>query len=270
MSEFIPTGAATVVAMIGNPMGHAKMPSLLNRWFADEEMNALMAPIDLDEQAVPSFFTTIRGWRNCPGFILTAPHKQQAVQLVDTISDRAKLLNAVNIVVRNSEGRLHGDNLDGQGFVSGLLNCGFDPKDKKVALFGAGAGGAAIALALIEKDARSISLTDLNQVHADALATQLSDLSACTVSSRVPGNLAEFDLIINATTVGVEGNGQVCSLETVDPQSMVADIVAGNIYTPWLDLARLKGCPTMTGVEMARGQFQLMIEAFSLVSEERS
>ncbi len=267
MPEFIPTGAATVVAMIGNPMAHAKMPSLLNRWFAEAQMNGLMAPIDLDEQAVPSFFVTMRGWLNCPGFILTAPHKQQAVSLVDTISDRAKFLNAVNIVVRSSGGQLHGDNLDGQGFVSGLINCGFDPQGKNVALFGAGAGGAAIALALIEKGVSQISLTDLDQEHADRLSTELSDLSDCSVRSKIPETLTEFDLIINATTVGVRGAGTVCSLATAHPNAMISDIVAGDDPTPWLLEAQEKGCQTMTGVEMARGQFQLMIAALGLAEK---
>ncbi len=267
MSAFIPTGAATVVAMIGNPMAHAKMPALLNGWFADEGMNALMAPIDLDEQTVPSFFETIRGWNNCPGFILTAPHKQQAVNLVDTISDRAKFLNAVNIVLRSAGGQLHGDNLDGQGFVSGLVDCGFSPQGKSVALFGAGAGGAAIALALIEQGVSNMSLTDLNQEQADLLSAKLSDLSDCNVRSKIPVKLTEFDLIINATTVGVGGTGAVCSLASVHPDAMISDIVAGGEPTPWLAEAKEKGCRTMTGVEMARGQFQLMVGALGLAEK---
>ena len=54
--------------------------------------------------------------QNVDGVIVTVPHKTAIVDLCDSVSEAARLVGAVNVVTRSSDGKLHGEILDGEGF----------------------------------------------------------------------------------------------------------------------------------------------------------
>ena len=260
MSDFAPTAAASLVVMIGQPIAQAFLPARFNARFRDEGLNALMAPIDLAPERLPDFFASLRGWSNCRGCVVTAPHKQAVASLVDILSPRAALLGAVNLVVRAGDGTLEGDNVDGAGFVAALLGNAFDIEGAHAIVFGCGGAGSSIALALAENGAAALRLVDRESDRAARLAELVSGQGHARPDTGVPEWLDGFDLVINASAAGLGGQGMVFPLDTLVPGSLVADVVTDPVITPWLEAAKARGCRVQTGPEMAAGQFGLIAE----------
>src|SRR3972149_7753686 len=89
-----------VYPMIGHPIAQVKSPATFNHYFEEQRMDAVMIPVDVHPAEVAHFFSFLRGWRNCPGCIVTIPHKQESFRLVDELSPRARDLTAVNVIRR--------------------------------------------------------------------------------------------------------------------------------------------------------------------------
>ena len=76
----------------------------------------------------------LRGVLTFGGLIATVPHKTAMLELCDEVTPAARLVGAVNVVRRHSDGRLSGDILDGAGFVAGLRKNGIEPRGQRVFL----------------------------------------------------------------------------------------------------------------------------------------
>ena len=110
------SGFTQVVAVIGHPITQVKSPENFNRYFADQQIDSVMIPVDIAPEAVADFLQALRGWHNMSGVLVTVPHKQRAAALVDELTPRAQHLNAINVIRKLADGRLQGDMLDGVGF----------------------------------------------------------------------------------------------------------------------------------------------------------
>lgn len=266
-SSNTPTSAAITVAMIGSPVAHTHLPTAFNRWFSGKGLDAIMVPVDLEAARLADFLNTLRGWKNCRGCVVTAPHKQAVADHVDQKSDMAQTLGTVNLVVRNDDGSLSGDNLDGAGFVRALHAKSFRTSNTDAALFGCGGAGASIALALAEAGASRLQLVDKESDRASLLASKLEQYSGLSVEVGAPESLAGFELVINATAVGLDGQSRVFPTDTFNPDSTIADVLATSTPTPWLSDASARGCKIQTGADMAEGQFELIADRFGWAGE---
>ena len=196
------------------------------------------------------------GWL---GFNCSIPHKVAIVEYLDDLAPSAEIIGAVNTVVIR-DGRLTGENTDGQGFVESLRSV-TDPADKKVVIFGA--GGAARAIAVESALAGASEITIVNRT-----ASKGEELAAL-VDSRTPAD-ARFtpwtthfaipegsDIVINATSIGFHPNeDQTLDVDfsTFRPRMVVADVVANPPMTRWLTAAEGAGCIPLTGLGMLVNQ----------------
>ncbi len=262
------------MAMIGAPIAHAHLPGRFNAWFREAGVDAMMVPLAVTPERVDLFFNALRGWENCCGVVVTAPHKQAAARAADRLSERAARLGAANVLTRSAEGQLVGDNLDGAGFVHGLSSAGRSPSGARVILLGCGGAGAAIALALAEGGAGDIVLSDVDGMRAERLGAMLSDAgyAASGVVSQADVVLADqwrgADLAINATPLGSDGVSSPLPPNVLDacrPGALIADVIARPAATPWLKAAQARGLPTLGGAAMAEGQFDLIARAMGFV-----
>lgn len=265
-----PSGRTLVYPMIGHPIAQVKSPAEFNRFFRDRGIDSVMIPVDVTPHEVLRFFSFLRGWRNCPGCIVTVPHKQGAAGQADALSPRARDLGAVNVLRRTEQGRLIGDMVDGLGFVAALRRNGFEVQGRRAVVFGAGGAGSAIAYSLAES-----GLTELVVIETDAGRRRtLLDLIASrypkVALSRSLASLGGFDLAVNATTVGMNGDLDTpFPLDTLQAGTFVADVVTDPEITPWLAGARERGCRIQTGYEMMLGQFTLMGRHLGIVFDEK-
>ncbi|RJR32233.1 MAG: shikimate dehydrogenase [Desulfobacteraceae bacterium] len=245
--------------MIGHPIAQVKSPATFNRFFKERGMDAVMIPVDVDPGEVAHFFSFMRGWRNCPGCIVTMPHKQESCRLADELTARARDLSAVNVVRRTEEGKLVGDMVDGLGFIEALRRNGFDLNGKRAVIFGAGGAGSAIAYSAALEGAAELALVDIDISRQGRLADLIgSRFPSVKTSTRVV-SLAGFDLAVNAAPLGMNGDSQTpFPLDTLQSSTLVADVVTEPDMTPWLKEAEKRGCRVQTGYEMTLGQFAIM------------
>ena len=265
LAESLPmpiSGATRIVLMIGSPIAQVRSPVLFNRVFAQRGEDArAVVPLEVRWPDLAAFVSLLRGAGNCDGAILTIPHKEAAFALVDSVSDRAAALEAVNVVRREPDGRLVGDMVDGVGFWTAADAAGFSAAGKTLVLGGAGAAGTAIAHAFAERGGRAIAVLESEPGRIERLAGKLQ-ANGCRVGALSEEDWREADAAVNATPVGMAYSpGSLFSpvqLALLPANGLVGDAITDPPETDLLRAARGRGLTTVDGHAMAAGQFSAM------------
>lgn len=266
MSALVPSGRTRVLSIIGHPVAQVRSPDAVNRELARRGIDAVMIAVDVAPESLAGFFGFLRSWQNAAGTVITVPHKIAAVAHLDSMSERARLLGAVNMVRRAASGQLHGDMVDGDGFMAAMAGGGVSAKGKTVAIFGAGAVGRALSLAFARGGAARIMLHEPDAARADAFMDFARDADmACRVSLDAARCYGEADIAINASPCGMKASDPL----PFDPACLarsahVADVVTEPDLTPLLLAARERGLTIQTGRAMAEAQRDIQIAFFGL------
>ena len=133
-------------------------------------------------------------------------------------------------------------------------------------LIGAGGAGSAIADALAEAGARTLTIFDRHEDKADVLARRVAQFHPKCVARAGRATVKGIDLLINASPTGMAaGDGLPVALESFGNELFVADIIPRSEPTPLLALARQCGCRTMAGPAMVAGQAEAILRFFGMV-----
>ncbi|MFC3607223.1 shikimate dehydrogenase family protein [Stutzerimonas tarimensis] len=251
-------GSTELVAIVGSPIAQVKSPENFNAWFGQQNQDRAMIAIDLAPDALEEFIATLRGWRNLRGCVVTVPYKQQLAEWLEHLSPRAAALHSVNVIRREADGSLSGDNVDGEGFIKAAARQGFVPGGRTALVIGSGGVGSAIAYSMAEAGIAQLTVVDASRQRADSLAGILrDDFPGLSISTHYE-TLAGFDLVVNASPVGMGDSEELplppAQLDTLSPATLVADVVTRPEITPLLAAARRRGCRIQTGAEMAIAQ----------------
>ena len=150
------TGRTGMYCLIGSPVGHSGSPAMQNYSFEktglDNVYLAYDVPLEKTEEAVNALKVL-----GCKGFNITMPCKTKVAELVDELSDAAKLIGACNTVIIE-DGKLYGHNTDGMGFLRNLRENGVDVKGKRMTILGAGGAATAIQVQAALDGAAKISI----------------------------------------------------------------------------------------------------------------
>ena len=196
------------------------------------------------------------GWL---GFNCSIPHKVAILEYLDALAPSAEIIGAVNTVVIK-DGKLTGENTDGQGFVESLRSV-TNPVGKTVVVFGAGGAARAIAVESALAGAADITIVNRTPDKGQELAT-LVDTRTPATARYLPWT-AHFaipegtDIAINATSIGFYPNeDQTLDVDfaTLRPRMVVADVVANPPMTRWLTAAEGAGSVPLTGLGMLVNQ----------------
>ncbi len=260
------TAAARVAFMIGHPIAHAVMPERFNAWALAGGHDVVMTPLNLSAPSVADFLALLRGAENALGAVVTAPHKHAVLGAMDRLSDDARIVGAVNVVIRGADGALIGDNTDGAGFVVAMADHGVTPKGARGLVFGCGGAGASIAARLVAGGAH-VDLVDTDTAKARDLADQLSPLTQGRAQQVArPSTVSGYDLVVNASSVGLDGVSMVHELGGLSPGTLVGDVVTQPAVTAFLKTAEDRGGVIQTGAEMAGAQLPLVLSRFGLTA----
>ncbi len=196
------------------------------------------------------------GWL---GFNCSIPHKVAILEHLDELAPSAEIIGAVNCVVIR-DGRLIGENTDGQGFVASLRQVA-DPAGQHVVVLGAGGAARAIAVETALAGALSITVVNRTPERGQALA-DLVDTRTPAAGRYLPWTPALHiphgtGVLINATSIGFHPDED--ETPDVDPNSLqagtvVADVVANPPRTRFLAAAEAQGCITLDGLGMLVNQ----------------
>jgi 3-dehydroquinate dehydratase / shikimate dehydrogenase len=240
------TGASTkLYGVLGKPLGHSLSPAIHNSAFAARGIDALYLPLeatDIDD------FIAFQSAVPLEGVSVTIPYKEDVRRCLQSLSDEADKIGAVNTLIRKGNG-WHGENTDVDGFLR--------PLQKRMNLSGLravilGAGGAARAIICgLASQGASISLVNRNSNKARHLAKTFN----VDFADRDQLHSLRWDLLVNATPVGMFPN--------VDESPVPADCLTGEwvydlVYNPretrLLKEAAARGIRTISGEEMFLAQ----------------
>jgi shikimate dehydrogenase len=258
-------GTTLLYPVLGSPIAQVKAPMLYNALFARTGLDAAVVPIEIAPEDYPVVLKALFRAKNVPGAFVTIPHKPATAALVDDCSDAVRIAGACNAVVRRADGTLYGDLFDGVGFVRAARRHGFAASGAHCLVVGAGGAGAAIAAALAEAGATAVRLFDTRAAHAEALAAHLRAHFPRTDVHAGPALLAGFDLVVNATPLGMEASDRLpVDTTQITPQMVIGEIVMKREITPLLEAARARGCRYVLGREMLQEQMSLYLDFFGL------
>lgn len=224
--------------VFGNPIKHSRSP-FIHQSFAKvtkQNLNYQTQLADLDgfANAITEFIA-----QGGKGANVTVPFKEQALTLADELSDRARLAGAVNTLTFK-EGKIYGDNTDGEGLVQDLLRNTVQLEDSRILLLGAGGAAKGVILPLLAQNPKSITIANRTISKAEKLIEQFNNgkLTACGFEQTAE---QEFDIIINATSASLSGKLPAISTSIIQCNTVCYDMVYGKSLTPFLAWAQLQG-----------------------------
>lgn len=255
-------GATRLIPIFGDPIAQVKAPAGLTAEFALRGRSTMVVPFHVTPDHFDSVVASLGSIQNVDGFIATIPHKFAACASCATLSPRAEFLGVANVVRRNGDGSWHGDMLDGLGYVRGLAAAGCDVRGRRALLVGAGGAGSAIALSLLDSGVKELAVHDSDAAKRDALIARLANAHAGKVSTGSASPIG-FDLVINATPRGMRPDDPLpIEADRIEQTCFVGDVITVPEITPLLQVARAKGCGTLTGVGMFESSIALMADFF--------
>ena len=260
-------GYTRLAAVVANPIKHSISPFIHNTAFEATATNGVYVAWEIETSDLEQTIRNIRRYQMF-GINLSMPYKEEVIPYLDELSDEARLIGAVNTVV-NHDGILIGYNTDGKGFFKSLPS--FTITGKKMTLLGAGGAAKSILAQAILDGANQISVfvressMEKTKSYLDRLEEQTGfkvDLYALEDVSELQARIVESDLLVNATSVGMDGQSSPVPESIVLPETLlVADIIYKPFETPFLKWARSQGNPAVNGLGMLLYQ---AAEAFQL------
>jgi shikimate dehydrogenase len=251
------SGETRIHLIVGDPIAQAKSPAGLTRVFAERSADAVCVPMQVPAADFDAFMTAARRVLNIDGIVVTVPHKFAAARHCETLSERARLLGAVNVMRREADGRWAGDMTDGVALVAALRASGFAAQGRRALVVGAGGAGSAVALALVEAGAR-VDVCDLDAPRRDDLVQRLATRGTAGAGSSDPRG---FDLVVNATPMGMAAADPLpVDADKIAPEAYVADLITKPVITPLLAAARRRGARIVTGDDMFRPQADILAD----------
>jgi shikimate dehydrogenase len=245
--QFIP-----LAGVIGAPVAHSRSPALHGYWLRKYGIRGHYVPLEVAQSTLEEVLRAMPHM----GFVganVTIPHKETALRLADTLSDRAALIGAANTLIFRPDGKIHADNTDGYGFLENLRQGapGWRADAGACAVLGAGGAARAVVASLIEAGAEEIRLTNRTRNRAEALRAEFG--TKVTVVDWVQaGNAIEgAATVVNTTSLGMTGKGEFrVPLDGLSPDAVVTDLVYTPLDTTLLIRARETGCRTVDGLGM--------------------
>ena len=260
-------GYTRLAAVVANPIKHSISPFIHNSAFEATNTNGVYLAWEVDAAELAETVANIRRYQMY-GINLSMPYKEQVIPYLDQLSEEACLIGAVNTVV-NREGTLIGYNTDGKGFFKSLPS--FKISRKRLVLLGAGGAAKAILAQAILDGVSQISVfvrsssMEKTRPYLEKIQNATGfrvDLFALEDVQELQDSITQADLLVNATSVGMDGSSQPIPTSIILPEKLlVADVIYQPFETPFLKWTRNQGNQSINGLGMLLYQ---AAEAFEL------
>ncbi len=238
--------ATRVYGVAGDPVGKSLSPVMMNTAFRRETVNAVY--LALPTKSVEDLVSLIKAVP-IHGVSVTMPHKQAILPHLAHMDPLSQKIGACNTILRvasgDQQGKLYGFNTDVAGIVTPLERR-LPLKGAKILVLGAGGSARAAVFGLRDKGAEVFILNRTPET-----AAKLAKQSGAKVIKREALAKSSFDVIFNATPVGMSGQNHAPILTPEELNTkFVFDLVYNPIDTPLIRMARQADIPVITGVEM--------------------
>ena len=244
------------VFLLAHPAGHSVSPAMHNAAFDSLGIDAKYEAWDVPPDDLAAAVASLRK-ENIYGANVTIPHKLAVLPLMDSLSNAAKQIGAVNTIV-NQGGNLFGHNTDAAGFLRALKeDANFSPRGKSVVMLGAGGAARAVAYALLQEGVANLRVYNRTESKAEALVQDFLLFGGIEhlTETGLQDVVRDADLLINTTSVGMEKGG-IDPKVSLLPQSVlpkggfVADLVYRPAVTQLMRDAKAAGLDVQNGLPM--------------------
>ncbi|AAL81817.1 shikimate dehydrogenase [Pyrococcus furiosus DSM 3638] len=234
-------GETKIYGIIGNPVKHSLSPIMHNALFKKFGINAIYVPFEVKKDLK----NAINGVKalDIQGVNVTMPYKEEVIKFLDELSEDSQNIGSVNTVV-NLEGKLVGYTTDGIGARRALER--FTQVDgANILILGAGGAGKAIAYEL----SKVANVVVLNRTIEKAKRLEKFGIVGDSLEA-LPYYVEWADILINATSVGMNEEKSLVPKNLLRPGLVVMDIVYKPLNTLLLRYAQEKGCIAIDGLWM--------------------
>ena len=230
--------------VIGNPVEHSLSPKLHNHWIKKNNIDAVYDKKQINEVDIKEIISEIRNGK-IDGINVTVPFKQSVIPFIDELSSEANQAQSVNTIYKENN-KILGHNTDISGFELAIRGKGYDMKNKKLFILGAGGVVPSIILALRKMGAAKIILSNRTKKKAEELKNFFSDLEIVDW-----GETPEFNIIINATSLGLNQDDEIkLDYAGLGPNKLFYDVIYNPKQTKFLSKAKKFGNQTENGKMM--------------------
>lgn len=255
------TGSAALAGVVGHPVAHSLSPRLMGHWIAALGLDAAYLPFAV---APEGFETFVRGLAQSQagGLNVTLPHKEAALALADRATPAAKAIGAANLLTFGTAG-ITADNTDARGFLAALEPADIPYRQSTALVLGAGGAARALVHALVTSGISRLILTNRTRTRAESLAADLAPGSDVVDWEARHDALAQADLVVNATALGLKGDNDLeMDWLRAKPGTVAFDSVYTPLMTGFLTGASRAGLAMVDGLDMLIGQAVPSFEAF--------
>ena len=230
--------------VIGNPISHSLSPILHNYWIKKNKINAVYEKKQIDQKDLKDIVSKIKkGYIN--GVNVTIPFKKALIPYVDYLSPEADTTQSINTIYVN-DNKIIGHNTDIAGFELSLKKLKYDAHNKKILILGAGGGVPSIIFALQRMKVLSITVSNRTKEKAEDLKIFFKNISIIDW-----GNISDFDMVINATSVGLNKDDKMnLDFSKVENGKFFYDVIYNPEETDFLKKGKISGNLTENGKMM--------------------
>jgi shikimate dehydrogenase len=235
-----------VYGLLGNPVGHSLSPPMHEAGYAERGIDARYVTFEPDRDDVDRAIGGA-GALGIAGLNVTIPFKQDVLDLVDP-GDLAARIGAVNTIDFGTDPPT-GYNTDAVGVTRSFAHHGVPVEGTDAVVVGAGGTGRAAAFGLADAGA-AVSIANRTTERAHGLAESVARTGASATGhglEKLPGLLADADLLVNATSVGMEEDRSPVPADALHGDLAVLDAVYSPLRTRLLRDAEAAGAATIDG-----------------------
>ena len=252
--------------VIGNPIDHSLSPKLHNFWIKKNSIKAHYDKKEIQEKDIKQIILQIKN-DQLDGINITVPFKKSVIPYLDELTGEAKESGSVNTVYKKNN-KIIGHNTDIGGFELGFRYINYNIKEKKILILGAGGVSPSIILALKKMGASEIFLSNRTKKKSYNLKNIFSYLKIIEW-----GELSDFDLIINATSLGLKKDDQIkINYSQINGNKLFYDVIYNPTQTKFLQEANKFGHRTENGKMMfiyqAHQAFTIWHKIMPVIDEE--
>jgi shikimate dehydrogenase len=221
--------------VIGNPIEHSLSPKLHNYWIKKNNIDAVYDKKQLNKVDIDNIILEVKSGK-IDGINVTVPFKQSVIPFLDELTPLAKESQSVNTIFKENN-KIIGHNTDIGGFELALKYINYDVKDKKIFILGAGGVVPSIILSLKKMGVSRIILSNRTKKKAEDLKKIYQDIEIVDW-----GEIADFNIIINATSVGLKSDDEIkLDYTDIGPNKLFYDVIYNPKQTNFLSKAKKFG-----------------------------
>ena len=226
--------------VIGNPIDHSLSPKLHNYWLKQNNIDAIYDKRKIDEKDLKNFIYKVKE-KKINGINVTVPFKKAVIPYLDKLSLEAEQTQSVNTIILNND-KLVGHNTDVAGFIKAIESLNFNIENKKIFILGAGGVAPSLIFALNKMSVLEIIVSNRTRQRADNLQKQFNTLKIIDW-----GEVPDFDVIINATSLGLKNESINFDFSNIGQNKLFFDVIYNPAETNFLKIGAKLGHKTENG-----------------------